>query len=294
MRRFARLVAHDVHGGICEAWRYYAGVAVLALCLSIVFVAAWRARQAGVGSAVALPAGACAETGPTFGDLVAYVLAGKAEYHFDPFVGVTNAFQVPWAWMFILMLMMAGTLWYPYRDLTGSGRAYVLAAGGRLPWWFSKCVWVVAATCCYWLVVALVLGLVSLVADFAWAPSLTAVGVALLEPAAAAQETPSVLWLVLLVLPVSSALALTQLVLSLVVSPLVAYAAVAAALFVSSFFASPWLLGNHLMAARSDGIVQGGVDTTAGLVLAALLCVAAVSVGAVIFCRMDILDKEYV
>ena len=89
-----------------------------------------------------------------------------------------------------------------------------------------------------------------------------------------------------------AALALFQLLLSLITGPVISFACSISILFLSAFYFDPLLIGNSMMLARSDCLMEGGISASAGMRIAISLAGVSVLVGGFLFSRMDITDKE--
>ena len=89
-----------------------------------------------------------------------------------------------------------------------------------------------------------------------------------------------------------AALFLVQLAVSVNLNPLAAFALTVGLLFHAAFYLNGISLGNYLMLARSDLVVNNGVAASAGIVLSLVVGAAAVIVGGKAFARHDIVGKE--
>ena len=275
--RFIRLVAMDIREGFAVLWRWYAVSGVFfVLCIASLYLQAAAPDFSGMRF--------------TLGDYLVNDVAGMKQFivlDHEPF-----RFPVAWAVMFLLVAYV--TLWYPYRDLMGSGKQVVIAGGSRWAWWLAKCVWVMVAVGAFFILAFAVASVWTFAAGGEYSvrvserlPELLA-----FSPAQVTQPPYEVLSCLLGVPVVTAALCLIQLLLSLLIRPALSYAVTVAILFLSAFYFNPWLIGNYLMAARSAALMQGGVDAVMGLTLSVTLIVAVSIGGGLVFSHMDILNKE--
>ncbi|MDR0515255.1 MAG: hypothetical protein LBG81_08890 [Coriobacteriaceae bacterium] len=275
-----RILAFDLRNGVARHWRRYAAIAAF-FCLSV--LALFAARKAYLD---VYPS----SVGPfTLGDCVVGAFSGMKEYVFDP----RNPFDFPALWLLTFLLAAYLTLHYPYRDLLGVGRHLVVAAQSRVGWWYAKCLWVLASVGLFYAVCGAVLCLALLLDGGAFTLDVSPRTPGVLAFGHAVLGQPGGIWPLLVLLPLATvALCLLQLFLSLVIKPLPSYLCTVSLLFLSSYFKTPFLLGNYLMAARSEVFITGGMGFAAGAVLAGALIIVSVVAGRAWVQQMDIIEKE--
>ena len=227
----------------------------------------------------------------TLGDYYFNLVAGGLAY--DP--TSSTPFKLPISWFAPILLLAYITLWYPYHDLMGSGKTMMIASGSRWSWWLAKCAWIIVYVCIYCLIgfilttgFALIVGCNhSFIATDLSALLLGFVNVINFD--VTSYHILSFLWAVPLVL---CALCMLQLAISLLFRPLWGYVVTISILFVSAFLESPFLLGNSLMAIRSDAYIVGGTSPLWNVCLGLIVMVVSVLIGGFFLTRADILEKE--
>lgn len=272
-----RLLLVDLAEGFRSLWRWYVGAVVLFATVSASLVL--QALALGVSLA-----------GLSIGDFLLYYFAGTSRF----FAFGGDPFRLPVIWAFVCLFALYLVLWYPYRDLLGFGRTAIVVGGSRWRWWLAKCVWVIVAIAVFCLCAFVIAAVSSLL-----------VGGRL--SLAASEEMPFLLGLresqlaelpylmgpsIAVVFASLAAIALFQLFLSLVAGPVISFACSISILFLSAFYFDPLLIGNSMMLARSDCLMEGGISVSAGVCVAALLAAISILIGGLLFSQMDITDKE--
>lgn len=272
-----RFLLVDLAEGFRSLWRWYIGAMVLLAAASASLVLQALALDMPLASL-------------SVGDFLLYYFAGTSQF----FAFGGDPFRLPVIWAFVCLFALYLVLWYPYRDLLGFGRVAVVAGGSRWRWWFAKCAWVIVAIAAFCLCTFVVSAISSLLVG--GRPSLTA-----------SEEMPFLLGLresqladppyliipsIAVIFVSLAALALFQLLLSLITGPVISFACSISILFLSAFYFDPLLIGNSMMLARSDCLMEGGISASAGMRIAISLAGVSVLVGGFLFSRMDITDKE--
>ena len=269
----------DLREGFRTTARWYLAAIFLALVFAASFALASRAKGF---DARQVPCG--------FGDLIANALAGMATFLPSP----REPFKFPVSWAITLLLLAYITLGYPYRDLMGFGQKALVACRSRRSWWLSKCSWVVASVCAFWIVFYGVTFLMAVILgggpSLAVSPQLERV---LQWDVPVRYSEPDFVAFILLVPIMTSAICLFQLCISLFLRPAISYLVTFSGLFLAAFYYQlPFLPGNYLMAMRTPGVVGSGFSPLWGLILAVVLGIGSSVAGAYRFSRMDILEGE--
>jgi hypothetical protein len=280
LRVLANMLVVDVRFGAREV----AGRFAAALLLLAVFVTLFKfLTLQGDGSFLNL----------SFVDCFAGLFGGMSEY--DP--QHDSNFNVPAAWLCVCLMGAFVVLSYPARNLQSIGVKQCVAAGGRWCWWASKCIWTVACAFAYWLLAVAVAALASGQVPAGEGLTLSRItpdvlGFFAASDCAAFGDTGELTGFVVCVPLALSALYLVQLAVSVNASPLVAFAVTASVLFYGAFYLHPLSLGNYLMLARSDLVINNGMNAACGAVLSAAVALVAALVGGALFARHDLLGKE--
>ncbi len=226
----------------------------------------------------------------SLGDILVSFTAGSKQFEFD--YGEPVAFPV--AWMTVYAVMLYVVLWYPWRDLEGMGAHILLASSSRWLWWLSKCAWVACCAIAFWSIAFIVAFLWILIShgeaalDVAWNLPV----ILELRLAQVPSEVQGVPLFLLGVVPLTISLCLMQLCLSLFMKPQVAFAALFSLLFLSAYVFHPLLMGNYLMAARSECLMMGGCSPVEGFLLALAISGISIVAGGFAFSRRDLIEKE--
>ena len=88
------------------------------------------------------------------------------------------------------------------------------------------------------------------------------------------------------------ALGLLQLFMSLLVRPILSYSLSIALLVISAYYVHPCFLGNYAMIARSDKLIETGVNNTVGIYYLLGIIVISIILGWIYFYKFDILSNE--
>lgn len=220
-----------------------------------------------------------------------YIYGGMKEY----IPSRTQPFQFPTKWMFVLAYILYLTLYYPYDDLMGYGQNVLIRSGGRLKWWYSKCIWNIISVNFYFIlswcsvIFFCVVSKMSLSFD---------ISKFMYDSVFYINENialyPSNINMTLLFMPLltMTALSMLQMVVSLMVKPIYGFWISMACLLISAYYTNPLMIANYAMAIRSDAVITNGITTELGIIILTLLIISSIIIGGVIFNRYDILNKE--
>ena len=253
-------------------------------------------------AAIILPVAICIDIGyrlhvdgesiRSFADYLMAAYGGMKAYKPLP----EEPFIFPVVWIVLMLSPAYATLKYPLHDIQSFGQQVLYRSKGRLIWWLSKCSWNVLSTLLYHSIVIslLALGVFTLGSHFTQDMNEVFLRSLFDVKEEIALVTPLLLSTKLIVVPImiSVALNLLQMMLSLFVKPVCSFLVILVMIISSSYLLSPYLLGNYAMILRSDTIWINGVNFHHGLLLAVLLILFAVIIGAIRFKRYDIMGKE--
>ncbi len=212
----------------------------------------------------------------------------------------TNIFEFPAMWALFHFLILYFVLYYPYKDLMGQGRQVLVLSRSRRSWWYSKCITTVIWVLAYFVLAWLEIAVFCLCMGIKLSLSLTSSAVSAFVSASGDGafitsfylEHTMVITVFILPFLVTVGLALLQQLLSLIIRPLYSYIVTVAILLASAYYMNPFMIGNYAMTERSDLVLSNGVNEYLGLLLCAVLILASVIAGDIIFKRYDILNKE--
>ena len=274
MSAISKLVIWDIRNGVLRAWPKLIGIAALFVFLSLTFSYRFEALEGDVSCL-------------GFESYLLNIFAGIERYSYDP----SEPFRLPAQWLFTLLCIAYFTLHYPSRDLSGMGVQLMLASGSRRHWWFSKCVWIAASVISVFLI-GITICFISACLSGGFQENL--INVAALRAMNFNVDTlTSPPWNVAIVVITAVAMTLSicyvQFAIAVTTKPLIGFVVTVSILFVSAFVQDPCLVGNYLMAARSEVFTSGGMIGSVGIVFSILLSSAAIGFGYLYFRNMDIL-----
>lgn len=276
--RALHLIILDIRNGIAAKWYRGALAAVLFLFIDAVVLAfppAARGEQM---------------VAPSLGDYYVNLFAGMSWSAFDPEMPVV----LPIAWLSVTFFILYITLDYPYEELHGIGKHLAVLSGDRVSWWAAKCLWVLLVVLLYfltWLVVT-VLWVIATKGNLDFATSSNTAMILGYETDMLLQSSWALSGFVIVTLFTVCALCLFQMFFSLCLKPIFAFMISVILLFISNYIASPFLIGNYLMATRSQTFISSGLDWVMGTFISAWIILAAVVFGGWYFSRMDVLARE--
>ena len=226
----------------------------------------------------------------TFGDLLLSLFTG-IDFHY-PSSGVP--FVLPVEWMFLVLLILYVTLDYPLSDLHAVGINSLVMGSSRGMWWLAKCLWIITLVVVFYFIILALTLFITLTSDgilsFQIHPE---VPQALAFNVGNLIEAPWDMGVFLIAIPVVlCSLALVQLFLSLLIQPVISFACMTVILFLSAYCSTEFLIGEYLMAARSNVFIADGLSPEIGIVFAMLLGLWSVLFGILFFSQQDILGKE--
>ena len=274
-----KLVRYDMKNGLWSGRHLYLLVMVLGLVFSGKLYVNYTNRL-----------GDLLDPEFTMANLLFHYFQGREPYL--PEAG--EPFVFPAAWMSLFLLCAFLTLEYPFHNLNGHGVQVLTRMRSRRVWWVSKCIWMVATTALYFVL------LYGVTAAFCGA---FGIGITM-DYGAEANElllhmemapcSTGQAFLMLYVLPVTAALAANsvQLVLGFFLDRTYCFLATAALLFASAYFHTPLLIGNHAMVKRSVFCTGQGLSPGAYLAADLAVTVACMAAGLVLIQRHDILNKK--
>jgi hypothetical protein len=217
-------------------------------------------------------------------------------YCFKGLAMIPPNFQLPILWIVMMVLPLAITLQYPFRDMNTIGPQMLLRSGSRVTWWLCKCGWnglctavyfaliyaTIAVFClCHGVALSLDTPMSSMIVVFSEADITTAV-----EEMTRGQTVFSLLLMPFLTV---AAMNLLEMLLSLLFRPVYGFLFSVALVAASSYITSPLLIGNYANLSRCGAFIHDGLDGKIGCLICLGVMAFSVATGAVIFHRRDIL-----
>lgn len=278
--RFFKLIKYDLKNG-------FSGVPVKLMLLCLIVVAS--CVELTVRKSIRYMGQTIPES--TLLDYACYLLGGIKIY----IPSVVEGFQFPVKWFFLHMLVLYGTLNYPYRDLESLGSTILPKSGNRLSWWLSKCVWNMLHILLMYGVIFGVMLFYCLISKERC--SLTAAPELVNDIMASGgyyESFPPEFALTVLLLPVLVSLSgsVLQMTLGLYLKPMFSFGVLAVLMLAASYLRLPVLPGSYGMAIRSKYVVEGGFEPMIGSLLMVGILSGAVLLGGIRFRKYDILSKE--
>ncbi len=196
----------------------------------------------------------------------------------EPFIVVdaNTIFKIPAIWLFLHLYIFYLIVDYPIQDMKMIGKETFVRVGNRRIWWVSKCLTTIMIVLISYIVLLLTVLLFTL---FSGGEILKSVS-----------RSSSDLILAVLILPfvTSCCVGFFQLSISLLYRSMLSFLGVVVVLVMSVYFIHPLLFGNYLMLLRNQLLLQGGVVTSEGFILAAVIGIAGYSIGHITIKKLNI------
>lgn len=220
-----------------------------------------------------------------FLERLTFLFQGLPEYRLSE----AGVFELPVHWLIFhgFLLFLVG--FYPVQELTYSGGQAFVRSGRREYWLLSKVLWVCFTVAGYYLMLAAVLAVCSLLAGDPGTLSEVMTVLFGIDTSELGIGEIVLYWWAMPIL-VSAALCLAEVVMTLFIEPLLAFFAVLSYLVASVFWTSPALIGNYSMLQR--GRLLGGnpaISVQNCLAFSLSLIVIALILGIKLFRGKDIL-----
>lgn len=231
----------------------------------------------------------------TFADIILYLFKGIKPFKLNANI----KFELPVSYVLfnILLAFIIGD--YPLKDLFGVGKNILIRCRNRSIWWFSKCIWCVAAVLLFYGIIYLMAFFITMLCgEISFVPTeiicKKKIGIDLLQGEKEVFVRELIISAVVLPVVTSMALSVLQLFLSILFSPVIGYIFVVAILVGSAFYNNQICIGNYFMVIRSDIIIEGGYNAIIGIILNLCIILFSMAVGYIIFRRKDIIKPNYV
>lgn len=230
-------------------------------------------------------------------DYFFYLFFGMEEYVPAP----GNKFRFPALWVAVVLYISYITLYYPYRDLNGYGKNILLSTQSKKIWYLSKCAWVILSTALYFIIGVIVLSVFAAVSGAQMRADVSSGTVLKLIPFITTEQNlfydDAVFYRVSglhFILPVVICMMnnILQLFLSLFLKPFFSFIINVSYTIACAYYFKSFMLGNYAMIARSNILINNGLDFTEGMMISLSIIVIATVLGTVFFSKQDILNKE--
>lgn len=285
---FFKILRCDLYNGILIQWRKYLITFFIFCFFSITFILERRVTEY-INPDIL--------TGPsTLGDFIMFIFVGS---EIQPMGGIdisegNLSFDLPTAWIILFLWLLFTTLYYPYQDLMGHGKHMLVLSKSKSLWWLSKSLWAISSVLTFFMTAALAIVSVSFFSGAKMNLNVSAyMSVDFIGQLDTLIAPP---WNIIdLIAPIvlgGIALCMMQQVLSLLVKPLYSYIIMCVYIFFCSYFKNVFLIGNYTMAARSAIFVTDGFFWQQGVVICLWVISLCVLAGAIIFNRIDIINKD--
>lgn len=289
---FFKILRSDIHNGILAQWKKYLITFFLFMFFSFMFFLERRVVEYANPSILPGPA--------TLGDYLFYTFVGSSTGEFSNagvvggLVGGRINIQMPTIWLLFVFWLLFMVLYYPYHELHGIGKHMLILSRQRTSWWFSKCAWAVLSVCAFFLIAlaAVCATAFAFGATCDLSVSQYLVYDFVLDFDHVMETNNGMAGVLVLLIPVCSAMALLQMILSLVTTPVWGFSVMASYVFLSTYIQSPVFISNYIAAARSADFITGGFTLADGVLVSLLVMAASMLVGYIAFCGMDILNKK--
>lgn len=220
---------------------------------------------------------------PSGQDYILYLLGGMPGIK----EGQEKAFEVPFIWMAVQMLVGSCVFLYPVRDLHGRGMTFLLQNGSRIKWWLSKCMWAAVQVLCVYVFIGL--GVMLAVWKSAGGDIIHAEIFQTLENINLLENVKIKASMVFCPVLYSIAVSVAQINLSLLTGSVLSMAFVVSYHVLSSYIMSEWIFGNISMLYRMDNVVAGGQNPATGIMGCIVVAMVSLILGTYYFKHLDIL-----
>lgn len=227
----------------------------------------------------------------SFGDVIMYIYGGMKEY--TPIR--EERFSFPAIWVILMMLLLFGTLNYPYNNLHSSGKQILFRTQGRSLWWLSKCMWNIAYNILYHGFIWLCILLYCILSGYEIGFNINTESMMYIfnlhdyELVSNLINIPIYVFMVPIL--ISVVLNLIQMTFSLFVKPIFSFLIMSCITISSAYIMKPYFIGNYAMLIRSDCVINEGINFNIGILISVILIVFTISVGLVRFYHYDILNS---
>lgn len=226
----------------------------------------------------------------SYGDLLLYELGGILPMLQMPEAG--DVIPFPTLWLLIHIFISYTSLHFLQHDLSSGGIQVIVREKSKTLWLLSKYLWTGLSTTLLYIVAYLTLFLLTVLTGNAGGFSLN--GDLFLSSTAEAlppivrSETGLFLSFVVMPCLVGVAISLVQMLLTLFMKPVIAFLATCSYYIAGIYYANPVMLSNYAMPVRSADIGVYNFDWCSGMILCAVLCIAAILAGIYRINHMDL------
>lgn len=217
----------------------------------------------------------------------------------DPY-SVTKEMNYPIFWMAYLIIGFFITTGVLQKDLQGYGVQLLLRFNKKREWWLCKCITTIIMSILYCVLTDLLVFFFCLAKKCKLSLLMTnsVIETVANNTYAFPQDhlliDPVITVMLLIVLPmvIFSTLNILQLFLSIVTGPLISFIIINGYMVMALFYVSPFILPSYLMIDHTSVFIKGGLDYRVGIMSGLLLMVGFVIMGARIFSKRDIFERE--
>lgn len=271
-----KLVGHDLRCGLLRLRYIIAAMLAIIPCLEFLF-----------------SLNAIDKTG-SWMDYLLYTFRGiGAVDKSDP----TRSINLPFVWLLIMSASLFVNLDYMLLDLTNNGQQIIIRSQSRKGWYFAKCVWNLASTMLFFVLLACVeLVFVGITGGLLSANNtedafMNLFGMVTFDVILLTKVQGMIIALLLPYLT-AAALGMLEMTLCLFVKPVVSYLICMAILVLSVYWDSPFVLGNGAMTIRSGLIASKGQDIVVSILIDIAVIGVCIIVGSEKFQRLDVLGSK--
>ena len=226
----------------------------------------------------------------SYGDLLLYELGGILPMLQMPESGDTIPF--PTLWLLFHIFISYTSLHFLQHDLSSGGIQVIVREKSKTLWLLSKYLWTGLSTALLYATACLTLFLLTRLTGneggFSLNGDLFAASAAEALPQLARSETNLFLSVVVLPCLVGVTISLAQMLLTLFMKPVIAFLATCSYYIAGIYYANPVMLSNYAMPVRSAEIGIYNFDWGTGMILCAVLSIAAVIAGVYRINHMDL------
>ena len=209
---------------------------------------------------------------------------------------LSEAFQMPVPWLLVMVLPLAITLNFPFRDMKTIGPQMLVRSGRRITWWFSKLLWNLCCTVLYFALIFATAAIFCLCigAELSLETPMGSMMALFYETditTAAGEMTAGEVAFSLMFMPfwTVTAMDMLEMFLSLMFRPVYSFLLSVALVAASTYATSPLLKGNYANLSRCGSFIHDGLGGRTGFWICFAVIAFSATIGAVVFRRRDVL-----
>ena len=228
------------------------------------------------------------EANPEFIDYLILLFSGITEYIPEK----ESEFRLPVIWMAVQFIVALVVYDYINNDIKGIGQNILIHCKKKIYWWWSKCIWCIAAVVMVYCLIYGCAAALSIVQGNGSMGSDIRIFEKLLGMAHS-EDCLKCVVMYIFIMPflTSMTLSFIQICVSQVGGPMIGILVIMVMAFLSSYYMKYAFIGNYSMLLRSNIVYKNGIDMKVCIIINLIISMLAVLIGGEIFKKKDILEK---